>query len=569
MSTTVPSHAEGGVSPAVGSRRRFWLILSALLLGVLLAALDQTIVATALPTIVGDLGGASHLSWVVTSYLLASTVSTPIWGKLGDLYGRKILFQLAIIIFLVASVLAGVSTSMGQLIGFRALQGLGGGGLMIGALTIVGDLVAPRERGRYQGLFGGMFSVASVIGPLVGGLFVDHLSWRWVFYVNLPLGLFALLVTTLALPATGARVKRVIDYLGTLVLTAAASSLVLLTSLGGTTFPWGSPEIIGLGVAGAVFIGVFILVERRAVEPVLPLGLFGNRVFSAASAIGFVVGFAMFGAITFVPLFLQIVKGVGPTESGMRMLPITAGMLLASIVTGRLVTRWGRYRLFPILGTAVMTVGVFLLSTFDPQTPAWWMVLSMFVTGAGLGAVMPILVLAVQNAVDFRDMGAATSGATFFRSIGGSFGTAVCGAIFANTLQGNLAERIAGARLPEGLSSSGAEVSPELVRSLEPALRTGFVEAYADSLHIVFLVGVPVALVAFLLSWLLPEVRMRRTVGGPPAQPPSVPAPATDSPVLHRAPSAPSSAAAPASADRPSSGRAGIPPGAPTASPGQ
>ncbi|CAJ59893.1 MULTISPECIES: MDR family MFS transporter [Frankia] len=536
----------------VADKRRLWIIMGALLLGILLASLDQTIVSTALPTIVGDLGGATHLSWVVTAYLLASTVSTPVWGKLGDLYGRKILFQVSIVLFLVGSVLAGACTSMGQLIGFRALQGLGGGGLMIGAMTIISDLVPPRDRGRYQGLFGAVFGVSSVIGPLLGGLFVDHLSWRWVFYVNLPVGAVALVVTALALPATTNRIKHVIDYLGTVLLAGATTSLVLLTSLGGTTYGWGSPEIIGLGVAGAVLLVAFVFAERRAVEPVLPLSLFRNRVFSAAGAIGFVVGFAMFGAIVFLPLFLQVVKGVDPTESGLQMLPVMGGLLLSSIISGRLISQWGRYKVFPIVGTAVMTIGLFLLSFISPDIATWQLALSMFVLGVGIGSVMQVLVIAVQNSVDHRQMGVATSGATFFRSIGGSFGTAVFGAIFANVLAGNISERLAGLPLPPGLAASGANISPKVIDALPPAIRDGFVQAFSDSMQTVFLVAVPIGLVAFALTWLLPEIRMRHTVdtvspavddaAGPASPAPVPPAPVPPAPASP-APAAPESTA--------------------------
>ncbi len=432
----------------------------------LLAALDQTIVSTALPTIVGDLGGASHLSWVVTAYLLASTASTPLWGKLGDLYGRKLFFQAAIVIFLFGSVLSGISSSMTELIAFRAIQGIGGGGLMIGAQTIIGDVVSPRDRGRYQGIFGAVFGVTSVIGPLIGGVLVDDLSWHWIFYINLPLGAIALAVTAAVLPGTLTRVHHVIDYLGAALVAAAAASLVLLTSLGGTTYAWGSAPIIALGIAGVVLIVVFVMVERRAAEPVLPLHLFSNRVFSVSSAVGFVVGFAMFGAITFLPLFLQIVKGVSPTLSGLRILPMMAGLLLTSIGTGQLISRLGRYKVFPILGTAIMTVGLLLLSRMGVTTGTLLSSVYMFVLGIGVGSVLQVLVITVQNAVSYQDLGAGTSGVTFFRSMGGSFGTAVFGAIFANLLVGNLKHYLQGVKLPAGLS--GASVSPAALVKLSP-----------------------------------------------------------------------------------------------------
>jgi EmrB/QacA subfamily drug resistance transporter len=510
--STAEARLSGGGEPPTASPlsgRRLWAILIALIAGMLLAALDQTIVSTALPTIVGDLGGAAHLSWVVTAYLLASTASTPLWGKLGDMYGRKRFFQAAIAIFLAGSVLSGLSQSMLQLIAFRAFQGIGGGGLIVGAQTIIGDVVAPRERGRYQGLFGAVFGVTSVVGPLIGGLVVDDLSWRWIFYLNLPVGAVALAITAVALPSRLSRRHHAIDYLGALLIGLAATSLVLLTTLGGTTYPWGSAPIAILGAGGVLLLAAFVAVERRAAEPVVPLKLFANRVFAVASAIGFVVGFAMFGAITFLPLFLQVVKGVDPTDSGLRLLPLMAGLLLTSIVSGQLISRFGRYKLFPILGTATMTVGLYLLSLVGVRTGTLVSSAYMFVLGVGIGGVMQVLVIAVQNAVPYEDLGAATSGATFFRSMGGSFGTAVFGAIFANLLGGNLRHYLHGITLPRG--ASGASVNPQALAKLPADALHGFELAYAHSLQVVFLVAVPIAFVAFLLTWLLPEIRLRRT----------------------------------------------------------
>lgn len=510
-----PSGPEHGAGPGEHVPGGVLVSIGALLLGMLLAALDQTIVSTALPTIVSDLGGMEHLSWVVTAYLLAATAATPLWGKLGDQYGRKKLFQTAIVIFLAGSALCGAAQNMPELIAFRALQGLGGGGLMVLSMAIVGDLVSPRDRGKYQGLFGAVFGATSVLGPLLGGLFTQHLSWRWVFYVNLPVGAVALVVIATALRIPARSTRHTIDYLGTFLIASVATCLVLVASLGGTTWGWGSPQIIGLAVLGVVLAGCFVAVERRAAEPVLPLRLFRVRTFALSAVISFVVGFAMFGAMTYLPTFLQVVQGVSPTMSGVHMLPMVIGMLISSTASGQIVSRTGRWKVFPIAGTGVTALGLLLLHQLRPDSPTFEMSAYFFVFGFGLGLVMQVLVLIVQNAVGYEDLGVATSGATFFRSIGASFGVAVFGTVFTHRLGDKLGTALAGQQLPPGVGVDSLKADPRGIAELPPGLRPGVVDAYASSITDVFLYAAPVALAAFVLAWFLREDKLRGAVTAP------------------------------------------------------
>jgi EmrB/QacA subfamily drug resistance transporter len=498
-------------------KRAVRIAIGALALGLLLAALDQTIVSTALPTIVSDLGGIDHLSWVVTAYLLASTAATPLWGKLGDMYGRKRLFQTVIVIFLIGSALCGIAQSMGELIAFRALQGLGGGGLIVLSMAIVGDIVPPRDRGRYQGVFGGVFGAASVLGPLLGGVFTEQLSWRWVFYINLPIGVIALAVIAAVLHIPVRRTSHRIDYAGMAVVAAAATCLVLVTSLGGTTWAWGSPGIVMLAVIGVLLIAVFVVIERHAEEPVLPPRLFTVRTFLICSGISFIIGFAMFGAMTYLPTFLQVVHGYSPTLSGVHMIPMVVGLLISSTGSGQIISRTGRYKVFPIVGTGVTAVGLFLLHQLDEHTSTWLTSLYFFVFGLGLGLVLQVLVLAVQNAVSYEDLGAATSGTTFFRSIGASFGVSVFGSVFTNQLSSKLGSALRGVPVPPGFEPAQLQADPKAIAKLPGAIKTPVLHAYSQSITTVFLWAVPVALLAFVLAWLLREQPLRGSVTAPDA----------------------------------------------------
>jgi EmrB/QacA subfamily drug resistance transporter len=491
----------GGIELSVARRN---IVFVTILLGVLLSALDQTVVSTALPTIVGDLGGGGHVSWVVTAYMLAETVATVLAGKFGDLFGRKRIFQLGVIIFIIGSFFCGLSNSMVLLIAFRAVQGIGGGALTVTSTALIADVIPLRLRGPYQGALGAVFGVTTVIGPLLGGVFTDDLSWRWVFYINVPIAVIVIALAARTIPQVRSGNKPVIDYLGIVFVALGATGLTLATSLGGTQYAWGSATIIGLFVVSAVALVIFVLVELRATEPILPMRLFRSRVFSVCSVLSFIVGFAMIGSITFLPTFLQYVKGVSATTSGLRMLPMVLGLLATALASGTIVSRTGRYRLFPIAGSAVTAVGLYLLSRMGASTSFWVESLSLLVLGAGIGLIMQVLTIVVQNTVSYSDLGTATSGVTFFRTLGGSFGASIMGSIYSNQLKGKLASALASARVPPASVSS-----PELLKKLPAQARAPIVAAYAHSLQHVFLFAVPIALVAFVLALFLPEVAMR------------------------------------------------------------
>jgi EmrB/QacA subfamily drug resistance transporter len=476
-------------------------VLFGVMAGMFLAALDQSIVGVALPRIVSDLGGLEHLSWVVTAYLLTSTASTPLWGKISDLYGRRIVFQAAIAIFIVGSALCGASQDLYQLIVFRAIQGIGGGGLFAIAFAIIGDIIPARERGRYQGYFGAVFGVSSLAGPLLGGWFTDGPGWRWIFYINVPIGIAALVITSMNLKLPVVRREHRIDYLGAAAIVGAVTSLLLYLNWAGERYGWTAPEALALAVLGLVLGVAFVFIERRAVEPIIPLSLFQNSIFRIGTLFSFLLGWSMFGGMIYLPVYLQTAKGMSSTESGLAMFPAVFGILTFSIASGQLVTRTGRYRIFPIIGSVLMIVGLVLFARLEVDTAYWQIAVSAFVFGAGLGFSMQVITVAVQNAVPFRDLGTATSSITFLRSLGAAIGVAFMGAILGSRLTHYLGDLAGASDVPTN--------DVEAIRLLPDDVKAFVLNAYTMAINDIFLASIPFALLALVTVFFLKEIPLR------------------------------------------------------------
>ena len=507
------------------SHRQILVVMSGLMTGMFLAALDQSIVGTALPRITSELGGLDKLSWVVTAYMLTATASTPLWGKISDLYGRRLLFQIAIGTFVLGSLLSGFSHNIIQLISFRAVQGLGGGGLMSLALAVIGDVIPPRERGRYQGYFAAVFGTSSVIGPVLGGFFADGPGWQWIFFMNVPIGIVALVITSAALKMPHVRRNHSIDYLGAAVVVGSVSSILLYTAWAGPDHGWTSSQSLALLALGVVLAFLFVAVERRASEPILPMRLFSNSIFTVSNIFGALIGMAMFGAIIFIPVYLQVVDGMSPTRSGLAMLPMVVGIFSTSITAGQLMTRTGRYKAFPIIGASVVIVALVMLSQLTASSPYWFAGLSMYVMGAGLGFTMQVLVTVVQNSVDRSDIGVATSSVTFFRQMGGSFGTALFGAILSSRLAVHIADALHNA--PGGAAANAGHVGDvtnnvQAIKGLPGPIHDLVTGAFSQSLHDTFLSAVPLVAIALVVAFFLKEKPLASRDAVPAPEPESV-----------------------------------------------
>ena len=495
--------------PAQFTHRQILVIVGGLMTGMLLAALDQSIVGTALPRIVSDLGGLNQLAWVVTAYLLTSTAVTPLWGKISDLYGRRIIYQVTIVIFLIGSALCGFAQDMPQLIAFRAIQGIGGGGLMVVAFAIIGDVIPARERGRYQGYFGAVFGLSSIGGPLLGGWITDAINWRWIFYINLPLGIAALIVTSMALKMPVVKRDHKIDFTGAAAIVAAVTSLLLYLNWAGEHFGWTSPNALAFVAFTVVLTIAFVFIEFRAEEPIIPMRLFRNPIFSVGNAFGLLIGSAIFGGAIYLPLYLQTVQGMSPTRSGLAMLPMVVGMFSMSITSGLLITKTGRYKIFPIIGAAILLAAFFLLSTIEMDTAYWVIAIYAWLFGTGLGLAMMTITTPIQNAVDFRDMGVATSATTFGRSLGGAIGAALFGAILTSRLAVYLSEDLSGSA---GAVTSGGEIDTtniQALQALEEPARSQVLTAYTNAITDFFLYSIPVIVAALAIVLFLKEIPLR------------------------------------------------------------